>query len=290
MEKILDSHFEVINADSMQVYRYFNIGTAKPDTRLREKIRHHLVDFVDPKVQYNVGEFVKSADAKVFDIWNRGNIPVVVGGTGFYLKNFVLGLPQTPPGDRVVRKSLEERFANEGLDSLYRELCEVDEVSAKKIGKRDKYRIIRALEVFYSGGRPLSEYRVPSEMRNVFEFLLIGLIRPREELYERIERRVEEMFAMGLLKEVKALLSSGFSFGDPAFKGIGYREFAEFSKGCLSLEGVKDNIKRNSKRYAKRQITYMKQLKGMSWYNPKEYLQIRRLIEKFIGDIVDPLT
>ncbi len=237
-----------------------------------------------PDVQYNVGEFVKSADKIVMDIWERGKIPLVSGGTAFYLKNFVLGLPQTPPGNERVREKLNLSLKERGVRALYEELKEVDPVAAERIGVNDRYRIVRALEVFYTSGKPLSEFLLPGKTREKFKFLLIGLLRDREELYRRINKRVDMMFEKGLVDEVKRLLAMGYSFEDPGFKGIGYREFRELCKGCLTLEGVKEVIKRNSRRYAKRQITFMKKLNGVKWFNPIEEEAIKREIEKFIRE------
>ncbi len=285
IEKILNSRFEIINADSLQVYKYLDIGTAKPDKGLLKKVKHHLIDIVEPDVQYNVGDFVKSADRIVVDIWERGKVPVVSGGTAFYLKHFVLGLPETPPVNREIRERLGMELKEKGLKALYGSLMSIDPITAERVGINDKYRIIRALEVFYATGKPLSRFSLPERARGDFKFLLIGLLREREELYRRIEERVDAMFERGLLSEIKKLLAMGYSFDDPGFKGIGYREFREFSKGCITLNDVRDMIKRNSRRYAKRQITFMKKLEGVKWFSPTDEVAIREEIEKFIGEM-----
>ncbi len=216
-------------------------------------------------------------------MWSRGKFPVVCGGTAFYLKNFVLGLPKTPPADRKIRERLDMMLKERGLKALYRELNAVDPVTARRVGLNDRYRIIRALEVFYISGKPLSEFSLPKKARGDFEFLLIGLLREREELYRRIDMRVDIMFEQGLVDEIKKLFSMGYSFDDPGFKGIGYREFKEFCKGCYTLRDVREEIKKNSRRYAKRQITFMKALDGVKWFNPVDEMTIKEEIEKFIG-------
>jgi len=189
---------EIISADSMQVYRGMDIGTAKPDAQTRRELPHHLLDVLNPDCQFGAGDFVRLADAACEDITARGKIPVVAGGTGFYIKNFLCGLPVTPESDSETRRRITERMSRLGAAVLMAELAAVDPVSASRISANDEYRIIRALEVFETSGRPLSSFAVPAEFRKCYRFLVICLDRPREELYARIEERVERMFADGL--------------------------------------------------------------------------------------------
>ncbi len=281
---ISNNRFEIINADSMQVYRYLDIGTAKPDAVILEKIPHHLIDIVDPDEQFTVGDFVREAERLVAEISERGKIPVISGGTAFYLKTFICGMPETPVGNKEVRKKLKERLFEKGLASMYRQLENVDPLSAGRIRPGDSYRILRALEVYYSTGRPLSSYRRPDEIRRDYDLLMIGLERERADLYGRIERRVDDMFERGLAGEVKGLIEQGYRESDPGMKGIGYREFFEFRRGCGTLDMVRELIKRNTRRYAKRQITFMKKLKGVFWYHADDEVRILSLIRDFIGE------
>lgn len=258
---------EIINADSMQVYKGLDIGTAKPDPSFLAKLPHHLIDIVSPTEQFGTGEFVRLADAAAQDIFSRGKIPVVCGGTAFYIRNFLYGLPVTPEADPVVRKQLQERLRAEGGAALRRELEKVDSVSALRINENDDYRVIRALEVYYSSGKPLSLYELPSSFRTMYDFLILNLERNRDELYERINNRVELMFSQGLVDEVKNLLASGISPSDPGMQAIGYREFFmsdsafPHSYTDSDIDYIKQLIQRDSRHYAKRQVTFFKPIK-----------------------------
>lgn len=250
---------ELISADSQAVYKGMNIGTAKPDLQTQKELPHHLIDLVSPEEQFGVGEFVIKADECVRQIHQGGKIPLVVGGTGFYIRNFLLGLTKAPESDETVRRKLKERIALEGNRALYEELKKIDAESASKINLHDEYRICRALEVYYTSGKPLSSYQVPQELRKEFTFCTIILTRERKELYQRIDERIEWMFQNGLVEEVERLKNQGFTKESPGLKAIGYSEF--FEEG-LSLEEIKSNIKFHSHRYAKRQYTYMRGIPG----------------------------
>ncbi|MDR1429352.1 MAG: tRNA (adenosine(37)-N6)-dimethylallyltransferase MiaA, partial [Spirochaetaceae bacterium] len=200
---------ELVSADSMQVYRGMDTGTAKPSRELRAKLPHHLIDIRNPDEQFNSGEFVHLADAACLDIARRGKLPVVSGGTAFYLKNFVLGLPDAPPSDSAIRKALKDEWETLGPGPLMEELATVDRESASRIHANDQYRILRALEVYRLTGRPLSSYSSVSGLRGSifprketpplrYRFLLVGLRREREELYRRINERCAAMFRDGL--------------------------------------------------------------------------------------------
>ena len=258
---------EIINADSMQVYKGLNIGTAKPDPSFLSHLPHHLIDIVSPKEQFGTGEFVRLADAAAEDIYSRGKLPVVCGGTAFYIRNFLYGLPVTPEADPLIRKNLQARLAAEGGEALRRELEGIDPESASKINQNDDYRVVRALEVYYSSGKPLSFYELPSTFRSGYSFCILNLERPREELYERINKRVELMFSQGLVDEVKNLLASGVSPSDPGMQAIGYREFFMSGSGFphsyteADIEYFNRLIQRDSRHYAKRQLTFFKPIK-----------------------------
>ncbi|MCL2277537.1 MAG: tRNA (adenosine(37)-N6)-dimethylallyltransferase MiaA [Treponema sp.] len=298
---------EIISADSMQVYRGMDIGTAKPSKEEREKLPHHLIDIRDPREQFNAGDFVRLAKTACAEIASRGNLPVVSGGAGFYLKNFILGLSEAPPSDKAIREQLKIELKEKGAAALMDELAACDPVSAKRIHINDEYRILRAVEVFRTCGQPLSSFKADSRgqsknnasddavrltTRSNFRFIIIGLSCPRDELYSRINQRCEEMFKAGLADEALALFNKGYTPDDPGLRAIGYREFfvkeiddAGAVKWRLSrdTEGVKALIARNSRRYAKRQITFFSGIPDVHWINcgDKEKLKkIKDLIAK----------
>jgi tRNA dimethylallyltransferase len=268
---------EVVSADSMQVYRGMDIGTAKPSPSFRALLPHHLIDIRNPDEQFNAGEFVRLAGEAVRDIAGRGKLPVVSGGTGFYLLNFVLGLPEAPPSDPGIRETLRGELRERGAAALAEELAACDPLSAGRIHINDEYRLLRALEVFRLSGRPLSSFsrqgvnpgeETPEGSRNSFRFLLIRLERDREEVYRRIDARCARMFREGLPGEVRRLWEAGYGPADPGMRAIGYREFfvptgdASF-RLCEDPAGVEVLVARNSRRYAKRQLTYFASIPGL---------------------------
>jgi tRNA dimethylallyltransferase len=273
---------EVVSADSMQVYRGMDIGTAKPSPQERERLAHHLIDIRDPGQQFNVGDFVRLADETCLQISGRGRLPVVSGGTGFYLKNFIMGLSDAPPSDTEIREKLKQELKEKGAAALMGELAEGDPVSAERIHINDEYRLLRALEVLRSCRRPLSSFEVSAEKkRDCFRFIIIGLSRPREELYRRINLRCAQMFQQGLPDEVRSLYEAGYTPNDSGLRAIGYREFfveapdelaltsgrSELGKWRLSqdIDGVQALVAQNSRRYAKRQITFFSGIPDVKW-------------------------
>lgn len=250
---------EVISADSVQVYSGMPIGSAQPPQELLNTLPHHLVGVCDPSEEFSVADFVRNADQLCKDIADRGRLPVVLGGTAFYIKHFMYGMPITPQADPVLRTQLQEKLRRIGAPAMHAELTAFDPASAAKIHIHDEYRILRAHEVYCASGRPLSSFELSYRYREGFNFCPIFLDRPRDELYQRIEARVDEMFAQGLQDEITRLVSQGCTAAYPSMKAIGYREFFELSPDAPStapLDAVKDLIKRNSKRYAKRQQTF----------------------------------
>ncbi len=268
---VFRDNFEIINADSMQVYRGMDIGSAKPESEVLSSVPHHLIGILDPDVQFNAGKFVSMADSLVKEITDRGKIPVLSGGTAFYFRNFLTGLPGVPVSDSTVRSGLERELEVKGIDFLYRQLEEIDPLRAEKISRRDTLRIIRALEVYRISGKPPSSYEVPSKIRSHLNPLILGLDRPRDELYRRIDMRVDIMFSRGLADEVKALIEKGYGKNDPGMKGIGYREFfLQADTGELTVSDVAGLIKRNSRHYAKRQLTFFRKIPGVRWFSPDD--------------------
>lgn len=267
----------------MQVYRHMDIGTAKPTQSERTRLTHHLVDIVEPSSQFNAGQFVKAAEGLVAEIWARGRVPVVSGGTAFYIRSFLYGLPEAPPGRPEAREGLREREKREGRRALYEELCRRDPLAAGRIQPNDGYRVLRALEVLESAGRSVFSFRWPDTLRKDFNFLLIGLDRERQELYRRIDERVGRMFDAGLVGEVKRLIAMGYGPSDPGMRGIGYREFLEMQRGCATLAWVREQIARDSRRYAKRQLTLFRAIEGVEWIHPDDQRSLQSFVSAFIG-------
>jgi len=269
---------EVVSADSMQVYRGMDIGTAKPSAEERARLPHHLIDIREPSQQFNAGDFVRLAGEACLEIASCGKLPVVSGGTGFYLKNFILGLSEAPPSNMEVREQLKKELNEKGIAALMEELSACDKISAGRIHINDEYRLLRALEVFRSCGKPLSSFEVNrSSERNDFNFIIIGLTRPREELYHRINLRCAQMFKQGLPDEVRALYEKSYTPNDPGLHAIGYREFfiesaEEPGKWRFSNDndGVQALIAQNSRRYAKRQITFFTGIPNVQWIEPAQ--------------------
>ena len=273
---------EIINSDSLQVYRHMSIGTAKPDNSVTCRIPHHLIDCIDPDDEFSAGDFVREADRLCQKIYSHGKLPVISGGTGFFLKNFIYGLPSAPASSKEIRIQLQKRLEKEGLEALREELHSKDPESWERIKPLDSYRILRALEVFYSSGSPLSDFKLPDTVRSGYRFLLIGLIRDRAELYERINGRVEAMFRAGLPEEYKKLRAMGYRSACPGLSAIGYREFSLMEElGSLTLNDVKELIKQNSRNYAKRQITFFKALPDVHWMHPDQWQDAVEMVSNF---------
>jgi tRNA dimethylallyltransferase len=287
---------EVISADSMQVYRGMDIGTAKPSAEERSRLPHHLIDIRDPDEQFNTGDFCRLADEACHQIAGRGKLPVVSGGTGFYLKNFIMGLSEAPPSDKAIRVQLKQELKEKGAGPLMEELAACDPVSAGRIHINDEYRLLRALEVQRLTNRPLSSFQVNAvNKRAGFRFLIIGLKRPREELYRRIDLRCAEMFRQGLESEVRALYEAGYTPDDPGLRAIGYREFFYCDetdnpgewKLSENADGVQELAAQNSRRYAKRQVTFFASIPGVKWIQPdndeaETAKRIKRELEVFL--------
>lgn len=275
---------EVINADSMQVYNDLNIGSAKPSLDYVKKIPHHLISIIDPKEQFTVADFVKEADRLVLDIYNRGKIPIISGGTAFYFKNFIYGLPNLPTISSKIRGEVNAELKIDGLEVLYNQLLDLDPDAANEINKNDSYRVCRAIEVLRESGKSILTFKQSENPRDEYEFLIIGLKRDREELYSRINKRVDIMFENGLLKEFIQLYSKGLTVSDPGMKGIGYSEFFQMMQsGCWGIEELKDEIRRNSRRYAKRQITFFNSFSNVEWVNPENKLELKEIVSNFIN-------
>ncbi len=279
---------EVINADSRQVYRGLDAGTAKPPERLRRSLPHHLIDVVDPERQFTAGDFVRAADRLVTEIDRRGGRAVVAGGAAFYLWSFLHGLPPAPPADPRIRRVLQERLRREGTAKLHAELARTDPAGAARLPAADANRVLRALEVYQLTGLPWSSFRPAETVRRDVELLLVGLHRERAELYERIDRRVEEMFAGGLAAEVAALRARGCHRDTPGLRSIGYAEFfapvpagTAGSAASAPAEKVLRLIQRNTRRLAKRQLTFFRRFPEVRWLPADATAEIGAVLDRF---------
>lgn len=264
----------VVSADSVQAYRELNIGTAKPSFEERKKIAHFLIDILDIKESYSLGSFLSLADEICSKQCASGVLPILTGGTAYYIKAFMHGLVNTPSADLLVREKIKQEILEEGLDEMYKKLLLIDPVYASKISSHDSYRIARALEVYRVSGKPLSSYEPVKSKRDKWDCLLIGLDKPRTELYSKINKRVEAMFDAGLAEEAKALIAKGYKKSDPGLKAIGYSEFFSSTDDLT----IKETIKKHTRQYAKRQLTFMRALPEINWFNVDDYDSIIRCI------------
>ena len=271
---------EIVSGDSIQVYRGFDIGTDKPGPAERRGVPHHLIDIVDPEVQYTAADFVRDALAAADAIAGRGRLPIVAGGTGLYLKALVEGLFPGAGRDPAVRAALETEAAAHGLDALFRRLEAVDPVYARKIRSRDRVRIIRALEVHMTTGRPMSDHfrdtRPPVEGRDVVR---LGLELDRATLRGRIDERVERMFARGLIDEVRGLLDRGVPEGCPAFRALGYRHVLKHLRGEIGRDEAVTLTQIETRQYAKRQMTWFRKMAGVTWFSPDDQAGLERHLQ-----------
>lgn len=262
---------EVINGDSIQVYKGFDIGTDKPTRGSMRGVPHHLIDIVEPDVQFTAADFVREALAAAREIASRGRLPLIAGGTGLYLKALVDGLFPGPGRDPAVRASLEAEAREAGLDALFRKLEAVDPEYARKVRDRDRVRIIRALEVYAATGVPMTEHfrrtESPVKGRRV---LRLGLRLDREALYRRIEDRVDRMFERGLVAEVRAILERGVPESAPPFRALGYSHVLSHLRGETGLEEAKAMTKLDTRHYAKRQMTWFRKMEGVAWFSPED--------------------
>ncbi len=270
---------EVINCDSMQVYRGFDIGTDKLPPERWEGVPHHLLNVVEPEVQFTAAEFVRSAVESAHRIWRRGRLPLVVGGTGLYLKALINGLFPEGRKDPEIRLRLERNAAGGGLESMWHTLNEVDPAYARKIGPHDRQRIIRALEVFQATGTPLSAHfaRTRSSVADA-HLIRIGLSLERSKLHQRINQRVDRMFANGLIDEVRRLLKAGVRETAPPFRALGYKQVLRFLRHEITQEEARDLTKRETRQYAKRQMTWFSKMEGIRWFSPLELEAVQEYI------------
>lgn len=257
---------EIVSADALQVYRGLDIGTAKPTLEERHRVRHHLIDVVDPDARFSAGEYARRAREALADIAARDRPAIVVGGSGLYLRALFSGLSEIPPTPSEIRVELLARLREQGLAGLRSELELADPVTARRLAPGDTQRTLRALAVLLATGRPLSEWlAVASDRAGVPAASKIGLTLPRAVLYDRIEARIVEMIDRGWIDEVKRLLASGISRDAPALQAIGYRDWIRHLDGELSREETVVRIVKATRRFAKRQDTWFRREEQVDW-------------------------
>jgi tRNA dimethylallyltransferase len=257
---------EVLTADSRQVYRGMDIGTDKPTPAERRGVPHRLIDLVNPDQPFNAGDFRRLAMAEIERLHRQGKIPLLVGGTGLYIRAVLRGLWEGPPADWAYRRALEREGEIRGPEWLYQRLVEIDPETARRLHPHDRVKIVRALEVHYLVGRTLSEaHRQHAFAERPFSSLLIGLTRPRTTLYQRVEARVELELAKGLVEETRRLLEQGYGRHLNAMKGLGYRQMAGYLAGEYNYDEAVRRLKRDTRRFAKRQLTWFRKEPGIEW-------------------------
>lgn len=275
---------EIVSADSRQVYRQLNIGTAKPGPEELERVRHHFINILDITQEYSAGVFGQEARQVIGDIIRRGKLPILVGGSGLYVKAVVDGLFDGPGKDPEVRARIEEQLANEGLQALYERLRRVDPNTAERMKEVKARQVVRALEIYRITGKPISEFHAGHAMKPEFDVVQIGLEWSRKELYTRIEDRVDSMMRDGLVDEVRHLKGKGYERRLNALNSVGYREVFDFLEGLTDEHEMIRLIKQNTRQFAKRQLTWFRSDKRIQWI-PMSAPRDLVLVAEKIGDI-----
>jgi tRNA dimethylallyltransferase len=276
---------EIVSCDAFQVYRHLNIGTAKVTPREQEQVRHHMLDIQDPDCDFSAGDYQRMARDIIRDIHRRGHLPFAAGGTGFYLRALIEGLFEGPARDEELRARMRRILQRKGPQILHRALRRVDPLCAAKIADMDAERIIRAYEVYLTSGKPMHWWQQqPRDTFHGFRWLKIGINFPRDQLYQRINDRVDEMFRRGLMEETRDLLAR-FPRTCQAFKAIGYRQAAACLEGSIPLDQAIEETKKESRHYAKRQMTWFRSDADIVWLDGR--LDFSTLNQKAAGLISD---
>jgi len=272
---------EIISADSMQIYKYMDIGTAKPDESEKDGIPHYMMDEIEPDEEFSVARFKEMATGYIKDILARGKVPIIVGGTGLYINSLVYNVNFSETiCDWKLREQLQREAKEKGNKYLHDELRKVDAIAAESIHYNNVKRVIRALEVFKHTNKPISYHQKISRMEpSEYYFYMIGLNMDREKLYNRINLRVDQMIENGLVSEVKKLLDIGYDRNLVSMQGLGYKEIISFLKGECTLEEAITIIKRDTRRYAKRQLTWFRRIEDIYWVSVDKYEDSQEILE-----------
>lgn len=260
---------EIVSCDSMQIYKYMDIGSAKPTKEEMQGVPHYLIDCVMPDERYNVARYKQEAEDAIKQILQKGKIPIVVGGTGLYLNSLIYGIKYPEIDlDVTYRKQLEDRVNKEGLESLYQEAQKIDPKACESISQKDQKRVLRILEIYHATGKTKTQQEIESRKGGIqYDYRVFALDWPREELYDRINLRVDQMIEQGLIKEVEGLIRK-FSKTPTAMQAIGYKEIRNYLEGNMTLEESVEKIKQETRRYAKRQLTWFRKIKPI-WLEGK---------------------
>lgn len=281
---------EIISGDSMQIYRGMDIGTAKIQKDEMMGVPHHLIDIKNPDETFSVAEFQNLVREKTTEIRNRNRLPMIVGGTGLYIQSVIYDYNFTEiPGSQKVREQLTAELKQDGVEKLYGMLQSIDKNAADKIHPNNHRRVIRALEIYITTGKTMSEYEAAQTSELRYDVALIGLTMERERLYTRINQRVDEMIASGLIQEAKQFYDQGLIHAQST-QAIGYKELFDYFSGAVTLEDAVENLKQNTRRFAKRQLTWFQNKMDVQWYDltePDSYEKNLEKISKFLAGKLD---
>ena len=276
---------EIISADSMQIYKYMDIGSAKISQEEMKEINHHLIDVVDPNVEFSVVDFKNKAQKVMDELIEHNKLPILTGGTGLYLNSLIYNMDFAKSNaNNEIREKLEQELAENGIDYMHEKLRGLDEEAANRIHKNNTKRVIRAIEVCMSGQK-MNDFSKDLRYNEKYKPIIIVLNRDREVLYQRINKRVDIMLENGLLDEVKELLKMGYTKDMISMQGIGYKEMIKYLDGEYTYDEAIEIIKRDSRRYAKRQLTWFKRYQDAKWFDLDKYQDIEILKEDIINHI-----
>ena len=278
---------EIISADSMQIYRGMDIGTAKITADEMQGVKHYLINVSDPKEDFNIVKFQNMVKCSIEEIKKNGHIPILVGGTGFYIQSIIYDIKFDKEDDNgSIRKVLEEEYDKMGADFMYEKLKKIDSISAENIHKNNKKRIIRAIEYFLINNALISEHNeLQRKKTSPYDFRFFVLNPKRDILYDRINKRVDKMVEKGLVDEVKSLIESGLSIDNISMQGIGYKEIVEYLEGNIPLDKAVENIKQNTRHMAKRQVTWFKRERDVIYIDPFEFENNEKIVDYMVEKI-----
>jgi len=276
---------EIISADSMQIYRYMDIGTAKPSIEEMKGVPHHLINVANPDESFSVAEFQKLAKSTIEHLTTNDKLPIIAGGTGLYINSLIYNMDFTESvSNWQLREELQKEADRMGNEYVHNKLRKIDPDAANRIHPNNLKKVIRAIEVYQETGDKIGDFSKDITLNDAYEYFLVGLTRDREELYDRINMRVDIMIKQGLVEEVKNLINLGYSKELISFKGLGYKEIIRYLEGDYNLDEAVNTLKRDTRRYAKRQITWFKRYSDIHWYNLSNYSSSENLANRIIQD------
>ncbi|PJA96146.1 MAG: tRNA (adenosine(37)-N6)-dimethylallyltransferase MiaA [Ignavibacteriales bacterium CG_4_9_14_3_um_filter_34_10] len=276
---------EIISADSRQIFKLLNIGTAKPSKQELHSVKHHFIDLLNPDEEFNVSKFEKESLKIIEDLFQTDKLPIVVGGSGLYIKTLIDGIIDVPDTDPNFRKELLEIRKEKGNEFLYEMLKSIDKQSADSMLPQNWKRVIRAIEIYKTTNQKFSDIKNKNIRTTDFQFMQFGLLWNRQELYDNIEKRVDEMIEMGLVEEVEKILVAGFSPALNSLNTVGYKEIINYLNKEISFEKAIEFIKRNTRRYAKRQMTWFNKDKRIMWIEVDNQSSFEKIADEILYDI-----